>query len=76
MIRAKAPSQKEHPQMQSKPHKSDQTDRPHTELRRQDQPPASPDEPVHTGSAKLKPRVADDRVPGGDEDDLFNDMPV
>ena len=49
--------------------------RPHTELRRQDQRAAKAAE-AGTEVPKLKPRSPDDRVPGGDEDDLFNDMPV
>ena len=57
--------------------------RAHTELRRQDQArpdAADPEAEAKSGTeaevAKLKPRTPDDRVPGGDEDDLFNDMPV
>ncbi|PWK60443.1 hypothetical protein [Roseicyclus mahoneyensis] len=46
----------------------------HTELRRRSRPEEKPSTEAEV--PKLKPRVPEDRVPGGDEDDLFNDMPV
>jgi hypothetical protein len=55
------------------PEQAKKTARAHTELRRQDQHAA---EAADAEAPKLKPRIPDDRVPGGDEDDLFNDMPV
>ena len=55
------------------PETAKQKPRPHTELRRQDQQIADATE---AEAPKLKPRSPDDRLPGGDEDDLFNDMPV
>ena len=52
----------------------------HTELRRQDgqRPGPRTDRAAEPGTEPpaLKPRSADDRLPGADEDDLFNDMPV
>lgn len=47
--------------------------RPRTELRRQDKRAA---EAAEREASPLAPRSRDDRAPGGDEDDLFNDMPV
>jgi hypothetical protein len=55
------------------PEKAMQKPRPHTELRRQDKGAV---DRTDQEAPKLKPRSPEDRLPGGDEDDLFNDMPV
>ncbi len=46
----------------------------HTELRRRTRP--AEERQTETDGPKLKPRLPEDRLPGGDDDDLFNDMPV
>lgn len=55
----------------------------HTELRRQDKTPDKtpekdkPEMEREEAATPLKPRTPAERVPrDGDEDDLFNDMPV
>jgi hypothetical protein len=49
----------------------------HTELRRQDKARDKTEVERDEAATPLKPRTPVDRVPSdGDEDDLFNDMPV
>jgi hypothetical protein len=58
--------------MQTKPDKDKGA---HTEVRRRDHAPTDATE-AEAEAPKLKPRSPEDRLPGGDDDDLFNDMPV
>jgi hypothetical protein len=58
------------------PAEKTQRARAHTELRRQDRPEDNPQIETGADAPVLKPRTPEDRLPGGDDDDLFNDMPV